>query len=63
MERKILKNIFKEFKDTTFLIISHRTDNIDLFDGVLRFDNGNVELLEKNKKRKEKIDNENVRKK
>jgi len=52
MERKILKNIFNEFKDTTFLVVSHRIDNMDLFDSVLRFENGNVETLQRNKTKK-----------
>ena len=35
-ERIILTNIFNEYKDKTFLIISHRLDNSDLYDK--RFD-------------------------
>ena len=35
-ERIILSNIFKEYSDKTFLIISHRLDNSDLYDK--RFD-------------------------
>ena len=31
-ERKILEYVFKEFKDKTFIIISHRKSNIDLYD-------------------------------
>ena len=31
-ERKILKNIFKQMKDKTIIIISHRFNNQDLFD-------------------------------
>ena len=31
-ERVILTNIFNEYKDKTFLIISHRLDNLDLYD-------------------------------
>ena len=31
-ERIILKNIFSKYKDKTFLVISHRLDNSDLYD-------------------------------
>ena len=40
MERKILKNIFKEFKDKTIIFISHRLDNLDLFDKLVKLENG-----------------------
>ena len=41
-ERKILKNLFRKYKDKTIIIISHRLDNMDLFDSVLRFNNCKV---------------------
>ena len=31
MERKILKYLFEEFKDKTFIVISHRKSNLDLY--------------------------------
>ena len=31
LERKIIQNIFNEYKDKTFIIISHRKDNMDLY--------------------------------
>ncbi|MFV0275155.1 MAG: ATP-binding cassette domain-containing protein [Bacilli bacterium] len=37
LERKILKFIFKEFKDKTILIVSHRSNNSDLFNECLDF--------------------------
>lgn len=40
MERKILKNIFKTFKDKTIIFISHRLDNLDLFDNLVKLENG-----------------------
>lgn len=43
LERKILKNLFMYLKDKTFIIISHRTDNMDLFDKVIRLDSGYME--------------------
>lgn len=42
LERKILFNIFNKFKNKTFIIISHRMENLDLYDRVLRMDNGVV---------------------
>ena len=40
MERKILKNIFKYFNDKTIIFISHRIDNMDLFNSLIRVENG-----------------------
>ena len=40
MERKILKNIFKYFKDKQIIVISHRLDNLDLFDRLIKIENG-----------------------
>lgn len=40
MERKILKNIFNYFKDKTIIVISHRLDNLDLFDNLIKIENG-----------------------
>lgn len=47
-ERIILKNIFKYYKDTTFIIVSHRLNNMDLFDKVLSLENNNINVLERN---------------
>ncbi len=41
-ERKILKNMFRKYKDKTIIVISHRLDNMDLFDSVLRFNDCKV---------------------
>ena len=48
LERKILKNIFKYFKDKTIIMISHRLDNLDLFDNLVRVENGVVKNVRKN---------------
>ena len=40
LERKILSNIFNKYRDKTFIIISHRLENIDLYDRLIRIDNG-----------------------
>ena len=42
LERKILTNIFNRYRDKTIIIVSHRYDNIDLFDKVIMFDEGMV---------------------
>ena len=41
-ERIILKNIFKYLKDKTIIVVSHRFNNSDLFDKVLKLENGDV---------------------
>lgn len=41
-ERKILKNIFDNFKDMTILIVSHRLENMDLYDKVIKLNNGKI---------------------
>ena len=40
MERKILKNIFDKYKDKTIIVISHRLDNLDLFDNLVKIEKG-----------------------
>ncbi len=40
LERKILKNIFDKFKDKTIIIVSHRYNNMDLFNHVVEMSNG-----------------------
>lgn len=39
-ERQILENIFNTYKDKTFIVISHRFHNQDLFNKRYRIDNG-----------------------
>lgn len=46
-ERKILKNLFKYFNDKTFIIISHRKDNLDLFDKLVLIKDNNIEIIAK----------------
>ena len=41
-ERKVLKEMFRKYSDKTIIIISHRLDNMDLFDSVLRFNDKEV---------------------
>ena len=42
LERIILKNIFKYFKNKTIIIISHRTENMDLYDRVIKLEKGKI---------------------
>ena len=42
LERKILKNLFKRYCDKTIIVISHRLDNIDLFDQLVEINNGTI---------------------
>ncbi|MBR3362800.1 MAG: peptidase domain-containing ABC transporter [Bacilli bacterium] len=42
LERRILKNLFQKYKNKTIIIVSHRLDNLDLFDEYIKLDNGQV---------------------
>ena len=42
LERKILKNMFKLYKNKTIIFITHRLDNIDLFDNFFELNDGNM---------------------
>ena len=42
MERRILKNIFKEMKNKTIIIVSHRLENMDLFNKVVYMESGSI---------------------
>lgn len=46
LEREILLDIFRYFHDKTFIIISHRTENSDLYNRVIKIDNGEVNMIE-----------------
>ena len=50
LERKILKNLFYEYKNKTIIFISHRMDNLDLFDSLIEFNNGQVKEAKRNRK-------------
>ena len=43
LERKILKNIFQNYQDKTIIVISHRTENIDLFKNIYYLKDGKIE--------------------
>ena len=42
LERKILKNLFNKYKNKTILVISHRTENLDLYDRKLVIEDGEL---------------------
>lgn len=42
LERKILKNLFKIYENKMIIVISHRLDNMDLYDRVIELKNGEI---------------------
>jgi len=46
LERKIVKNLFEFYKDKTIIVISHRLDNLDLFDRFIKLEDGVITLDE-----------------
>ena len=48
MERRILKRIFDLYKDKTIIVVSHRMENLDLYDRLVKIDGGRVLIDEKN---------------
>ena len=46
LEKEILIDIFNYFYDKTFIIISHRKENIELYDRVIKISNGKVKEIE-----------------
>lgn len=42
LERKILKNLFKMYENKMIIVISHRLDNMDLYDRVIELKNGEI---------------------
>lgn len=42
MERKILKNLFENYNDKTIIFISHRLENMDLFNQVIKLEKGKI---------------------
>jgi len=47
LERRILNNVFSTYNDKTFIIISHRMENLDLYDRLIKINNGEIEKNEK----------------
>ena len=48
LERKILKRIFNNYTNMTIINVSHRLDNMDLYDKVIKIENGQAEVIVKN---------------
>lgn len=46
LEREILTNVFNYFYNKTFIVVSHRKNNIDLFDRIINVENGRVKEME-----------------
>ena len=42
LERKILKNIFENYKNKIIIIVSHRLNNLDLYDKVIKLEEGKI---------------------
>ena len=42
MERKIMKNLFMKYPGKTIIFISHRLENMDLFDQVIKIEKGQI---------------------
>lgn len=57
LERKVLKNLFRDYKDKTVIVVSHRNDNIDLYDKVVYLKDGIVTEIEKRSSFYEKRNN------
>jgi ATP-binding cassette, subfamily C, bacteriocin exporter len=47
MERKIMKNIISRYNNKTIIVISHRLENIDLYDQVITFNNKTIKVKRK----------------
>jgi ATP-binding cassette subfamily B protein len=45
LERKILKSIFSKYKNKTIIIVSHRLENMDLYDKLVELKNGKIERI------------------
>ena len=44
LERKILKKLFAKYKEKTVIIVSHRLDNLDLFNHFIKLDKGQITI-------------------
>lgn len=42
LERRILKRLFDKYKDKTIIVISHRLENMDLYDRRIQIENGAI---------------------
>ena len=42
LERKILKNMFLKYSEKTIIVVSHRMENLDLFDSFFQIEDGRI---------------------
>lgn len=47
LERKIIKNILNKFKDKIIIMVSHRKDNLDLFNTLIEFKKNKIEIIKR----------------
>ena len=45
-ERKILKNLINKYKDKIIIYVTHRKNNIDLFDRFINIEKGEIKIDE-----------------
>lgn len=45
MERRIIKNIFNKYKNKIIIIVSHKLDNMDLFDKTITINEGKIDKI------------------
>lgn len=45
MERRILKRLFHTYSQKTIIVVSHRLENMDLYDKVIKFSNGRIQNI------------------
>ncbi len=53
LENKILKNVFKYYKNKTIIIVSHRKSNYKLYNKVYKITNGYIKSLNNNDKKED----------
>ncbi|UKI27893.1 MAG: hypothetical protein L6V91_04950 [Bacilli bacterium] len=46
LEREILQDIFTYYHNKTFIIVSHRKENSDLYNRIIKIKNGVVQSIE-----------------
>ena len=42
LERRILKNIFNKYPNKTIIVTSHRIENMDLYNQVIKIEDGRI---------------------
>ena len=47
MERRIIKGLLERYKNKTIIYVSHRRDNLDLFDRLVEINDGKILTYER----------------